>query len=148
MTERAQIGSLSGVRVGQILAVGLAVTLASGCAQDDLGQPCPMDLEGVDTGRPGATGSADLVEINTAFPCESLLCVATDGLEGYCSRECRSDVGCPSAFECAEVDEVGPFAGRKFCVWRRCQVSFECGDVQRYKCEQRQTGSWCTFADD
>ncbi len=121
----------------RLFAIGLlcsALVGVSACNDDDVGKDCPMEAPPSNNGT--ATGSqfpAD-VEINTEFPCDSLTCVNTDGRHSYCSRECDADVNCPSAFQCSVVMDIGPLAGRKYCVWRGCRAQLECGDVAKYDC--------------
>ncbi|MEL6340519.1 MAG: hypothetical protein AAFP04_14430 [Myxococcota bacterium] len=120
---------------------------AAACSDTDVGTECPIDdLNAATEDTPGS--NPEVVEVNTLFPCESLTCVSTDGRSGYCSRECRSDANCPSAFTCAQVVSIGPFSDREYCVWRRCQVDFECGDVETYACrdEPGSTLGRCDFS--
>lgn len=80
----------------------------------------------------------EVVEIDATFPCDHLVCVSANGSPAYCSKECRSDTGCPRAFECRPVSLAGGFADRTFCVWRTCRVAFECGDLDLYVCARRE----------
>jgi hypothetical protein len=106
-----------------------------GCAEDsDVGQACPMQVPEVDEVTQGATSFPAVVEINTEFPCDSLTCASASGRPAYCTKECRSDRGCPTAFACRVVTTAGPLADRKYCVWRSCRAPLECGDVAEYDC--------------
>ncbi|MEO1171576.1 MAG: hypothetical protein AAFX94_05930 [Myxococcota bacterium] len=119
--------------------LALLVLTASACSEDDIGTECPIDdLDASEEETP--TSNPEVVEVNTQFPCESLTCVSTDGRTGYCSRECRTDANCPSAFTCEQVSPIGPFSDRTYCVWRSCRVDFECGDVNRYSCRFEDDG--------
>jgi len=117
------------------LSIFFVLTL--GCGGDsDVGKSCPMSVPAATSEQPEAS-SIDFptyVEINTEFPCASMVCVAATGRSPYCSLECRSDDGCPQSFECRVVTETGPLAGKRYCVWRYCQVQLECGDVKKYDC--------------
>ena len=127
------------------LALILGLT-ALACTDDDIGADCELDDLNAST-EETPTSDPAVVEINTQFPCESLTCVSTDGRSGYCSRECRSDTNCPSAFSCEQVTDLGLFSDRTFCVWRSCRVDFECGDVNRYECriDEGETEGVCDF---
>lgn len=119
-----------------IAVLGLVVAFVSGCNDDDVGTSCPqMQVPSGDNSAStsGSQYPAD-VEVNTEFPCDSLTCVVSSGREPYCSRECVSDVNCPSAFTCSVLSTIGPLANRKFCVWRGCRAQLECGDVSKYDC--------------
>ncbi len=119
---------------GRLLFCG-ALVLSACREQSDVGEACPMELPTADdTASESSVAYPATVEINTEFPCDSLVCVAMSGRPAYCTSECRADASCPDAFECRVVNETGPFAGRKYCVWRRCRVQLECGDVSKYDC--------------
>jgi hypothetical protein len=126
-------------------------TLAAGCETNDVGKTCGCDPKAVDTAaecmsiptQNGATTEGDVVraqgseavEYNTAFPCSDIVCVATLGTTPYCSRECVSDHNCPVAFQCRTVMDYGPFAARKYCVWRECRLDPDCGDPWTIACK-------------
>lgn len=107
--------------------------VTSSCDDSDIGRECP----GLDTESSSGDGRAEteeIVAIDAQFPCNSLICVATDGVDGYCSKKCRDDVSCPDAFECRKVQELGQFQNDKFCAWKRCEKSADCGDKDTYCC--------------
>jgi hypothetical protein len=108
------------------------------CGEENLGKSCPMDDLGADIHDPSQQNAyPEVVEIDARFVnCDHLVCVSTSGSPAYCSKECRTDAGCPKAFECRAVSLAGNFADRQFCVWRACRVAFECGDLDRYTCER------------
>ena len=117
-----------------LLYGGVLVPFAFACLPDDLGNPCPMDDLGA-TGEAEVTGIfPEVVEVKTTFPCDAMTCVSTEQATAHCSRECRNDAGCGQAFECRQIGQFGPFSSSKFCAWRGCTVSTECGDVTIYKC--------------
>jgi hypothetical protein len=123
--------------------VWLIPLILLGCGKNsDVGVACPMQVPPPEQ-KPeaGAVDFPTYIEINTQFPCDSLVCVTTQGRDPYCSQECRSDSTCPGAFECRVVTDSGPLASKKYCVWRRCHVQLECGDVARYKCLEGNYGS-------
>lgn len=71
---------------------------------------------------------------STGYPCESLICIASQGKPGYCSQKCRNDAGCPAGFECKEIMSEGEFAGEKFCAWKSCNARGDCGTVEEFCC--------------
>lgn len=132
-------GSLS---VDMRLSLGFLILPALvACENDDLGTFCPMEVTPIEQPTdPLDVSFPSVVEVNTRFPCDALVCVSTLGREPYCSRECVSDSNCPSAFVCETVTELEPFAERSYCVWRPCTVQLECGDTSRYDCIQGNYG--------
>ncbi len=118
------------------LAITVVLFGADGCRQaSDVGLACPMEVPPPEPNpTTGSVSYPAVVEVNTAFPCDSLVCVALAGVPPYCSQICREDAGCPEAFECRVVNAAGPFADRRYCVWRRCRSQLECGDVTTYDC--------------
>ncbi len=130
------------------MGLALCLGLAACSTADDVGQTCPLDqLPDGDDAQ--SADFQEIIEVNTEFPCENLVCLASNKRSGYCSRECRKDEGCPDAFECRQIGDIGPFVGRTFCAWRACQVSFECGDVKTYRCDLDTNGDngRCNFID-
>lgn len=124
------------------IIVGLAAALAAGgCTESDVGQACP-ELEVPHQGEASTEGDvkrtegSEVVEYNTAFPCEDIVCVATLGRGAYCTRECSTDANCPTAFTCRELINTGDFAGRKFCAWKECEQDDECGDPWEMACTE------------
>lgn len=116
------------------MAVG--VCIAAGCDANDIGKDCP-DLLG-DQSPGGAAGTRveteEVVEQDVTFPCDELICIATDGRSGYCSKRCRENAGCPAGFECRVIQKIGPFAGEMFCAWKRCATSADCGSKKEFCC--------------
>jgi hypothetical protein len=122
----------SSVRITRFIAAAAALGLA--CEQDDIGKDCPKLAAAA--GNVGGTRieTQEIVEQNAAFPCEELLCVASDGRAGYCTRKCREEAGCPPGFACRQVQELGEFAQDKFCVWKRCDRPRDCGNKDDFRC--------------
>ena len=85
----------------------------------------------------------EVVEQNVEFPCDDLICVATDGRSGYCSKKCREDAGCPAGFECRQVQVIGEFANDKFCTWKHCDRPKDCGLKDDFRCCHPETSSQC-----
>jgi len=89
-------------------------------------------------GSAAAVNYPVIIESNAQFPCDSLTCLTIEGRSPYCTMECMSDQSCPTAFSCQVVvppqQTSANFAGRRFCVWRGCSFSIECGDVTKYDC--------------
>ena len=114
-----------------VVALGL-----SACETHDLGKDCRALLGDADPADGGGTRveTAEVVAYDATFPCDELICVATDGRPGYCSKKCREDAGCPAGFECRVVQPMGSLANEKYCVWRRCETSAGCGDPEGFCC--------------
>jgi hypothetical protein len=95
-----------------------------------------LSSEADDSGISGETRreTPEIVEQNPSFDCEEMVCIATDGLPGYCSKRCREDAGCPDGFGCREVQQIGPFAGEKFCAWKECSRRADCGKKEDFCC--------------
>ena len=125
-------------RLPMLLLVALA---AGACEDNDIGEVCkgmviPNDGGASSEGDVMRAEGSEIVEYNTEFPCESTVCVATLARGGYCSRECRKDANCPSAFTCRVIMDMGPFAEETFCAWRECEFSEDCGDIDKYACTE------------
>ncbi|MEM6531893.1 MAG: hypothetical protein AAF654_04685 [Myxococcota bacterium] len=116
------------------MALLSAVALVA-CTNSDIGQSCPELLESsgatIDDGR---AVTDEVVGQDPRFPCDDLICIATGGVAGYCSKKCRADVTCPSAFECRTVQPIGEFASDQFCAWKTCSNDDDCGDTDEYCC--------------
>ena len=121
---------------GTILVLSLVGCYATG----GVGDPCedlevpPTNTSEIDGGLATSQGF-DIVEKDTSFPCDGVICIATVGRGGYCSRECVSNDDCPNGFECAIATSLGPFANQTFCVWTRCEQDTDCGDPWLFQCE-------------
>lgn len=116
------------------LLLALAL-VALGCEDTDIGQDCPeLEADAPPSGGDGRTETQEIVAVDPRFPCDDLICIATSGVEGYCSSKCRSDVSCPSAFECRTVQPIGEFANDQFCAWKVCSNDDDCGDPDTYCC--------------
>jgi hypothetical protein len=127
----------SGIRRELCLVLfGLLSLGGLACERHDIGRDCPRLLEGSDPG--GAAGTRvetqEVVQQDVTFPCDELICIASDGRPGYCSKRCREDAGCPNGFECRTVQSIGPFAGEKFCAWKRCDARTDCGPKEDFCC--------------
>lgn len=118
------------------LCLGLAALLSAAatiaCDDNDIGSACPellSDEQKQNLVTVNDDGSVSVVEIygtSAQFPCEELICVAVDGRDGYCTRECRSDSGCPNGFSCQSVS--GGTYARNLCTWKTCAKDADCGD--------------------
>ena len=134
---------------------GLVVLAAAACERNDIGEACPKLLAGADPGSAAGTRveTQEVVQQDVTFPCDELICIATDGRSGYCSKRCREDVGCPNGFECRTVQSIGPFAGEKFCAWKHCNTRSDCGSKDEFCCvpapspEAGQELKLCDFKD-
>ena len=126
-------------RTQRFLPLLLLLAVLAGCDDTDIGETCtgmviPTEGSATSEGDVMRAQGSEIVEYNTEFPCESTVCVATLGRGGYCSEECRADANCPSAFTCRVIMEMGPFAEERYCAWRECEFSEDCGDVDKYSC--------------
>ena len=113
-----------------------ALALLGGCVKHDIGDACPDLLDGIDpVDKVGTrTITQEVVGQNIEYPCEEMICVASEGRDGYCSRKCLSDAGCPAGFTCRTVQETGFFADEKFCVWKHCETPSDCGNEKKFCC--------------
>lgn len=114
--------------------VGLASTSLAICASgaffacsDDVGQCCsvldPALADRIPTATTTRSGSPTSdIALDPAFDCDSLVCVAFQGSEPYCTERCFEDGDCPEDFVCRSVlaADPGPEAnirpGDRFCV--------------------------------
>ncbi|MEZ4271247.1 MAG: hypothetical protein R3C68_07390 [Myxococcota bacterium] len=121
----------------RVLLTVLVLCVNSACSQfGGVGSPCPeleVPPKAVVDDLNSSQGN-DVVEFDTRFPCEDVVCVATVGTDGYCSHECLQDKHCPSGFVCSVVTSLGPFSQRRFCVWSDCETDDDCGDPWRVRC--------------
>ena len=114
--------------------IALTSTLGA-CDKHDIGQPCEALLqEQPSASEENRTETQEVVGQSTSFPCEELICIATDGKTGYCSKKCRNDSGCPGGFECRVIQTIGEFAGEQFCAWKPCAIRADCGTVEEFCC--------------
>lgn len=129
----------------------------SACDEHDLGRTCeprpatPLPSDPIPTEQP----LVEEVSIERATECESFQCLTHGGYPSYCTRACSydgapgaecvtntecnrpehcyegrcQDDDCPAGFECRPVQDVGPLAGRLFCVYKE-----DCGGSNR-ECE-------------
>ena len=127
----------SDVLNSRIHLILLLSSLSFACDDTDIGQACPelADTGGAMSGE-GRSETEEIVAVDPRFPCDDLICIATNGVAGYCSRKCRSDVSCPSAFECRTVQPIGEFANDQFCAWKQCASDGDCGDPKTYCCRE------------
>ena len=117
------------VRIEKIV-LAASLLLCCSCDKSDVGRECPQLLNGANPTNPTSPAeieTAEVVEQNPAFPCDELICIATGGRAGYCSKKCRVDANCPEGFTCRTVQGVGPFAQDKFCAWKACERASDCG---------------------
>jgi hypothetical protein len=134
---------------------GLLAIINAACEHNDIGHGCPQLLGDQDSGTAAGTRveTQEVVQQDVTFPCDELICIATDGRAGYCSKRCREDAGCPSGFECRTIQSIGPFAGEMFCAWKRCDSRSDCGSTSEFCCvpapspEAGQELKLCDFKD-
>lgn len=133
-------------------ALIIAAVGSASCASDDIGQPCPDLFAGAATSSIGSrVETREVVAQDVSFPCEELICIASEGTDGYCSKKCRNDGGCPDGFECRLVQTVGAFAQQKLCAWKHCAKRSDCGSIKSFCCKAvpgNEETNLCTFSDD
>jgi len=136
-----------------LTALLLSLCCGLSCQQSDIGAECPQlltsnnSVSGVDSGNydGNANGNsppserletAEVVGQDVSYPCDELLCVASSGRDGYCSKTCivGSPTACPNGFECAVIQQSGAFANQGFCRWRSCETVKECGSSADFCC--------------
>lgn len=141
------VGVCRGIWIaGASLVAAVAIL---GCETHDLGRPCELLLGDQD---PAVSPYDDRARTETitavgqaaCLPCDELICVALDGITGYCSKRCIDDSNCPTGFVCRVVIEADPdaaadddsqqFAGAGFCVWQSCSSDEDCGSPDQLEC--------------
>ncbi|MEZ0314001.1 MAG: hypothetical protein ACAI38_19690 [Myxococcota bacterium] len=111
---------------------------AVACNDNDIGQSCPellTDDQRNNLVTVNGDGTATVLETygtSVAYPCDELICVASQGRDGYCTKECRADSSCPNGFSCRSVS-AGSFA-RSLCTWKQCSKDSDCGDEGKLAC--------------
>ena len=96
------------------------------CSDTDVGQCCrPIDgADDVQIPTPIQTdnGLQNAIRRDPKFACDFLTCVAYEGSEAYCTRDCIDDGDCPDGFDCLPVlqTDTGTLSqiqkDDKFCV--------------------------------
>lgn len=120
------------------LALACAIAALHGCAADDIGKACPQLLGDESAGTQSGARSVtqEVVAQDISFPCEQMVCIATAGRLGYCTKACRENAGCPAGFECREIQPFPPFAGEQFCAWKPCKTAADCGKKGLFCCRE------------
>ena len=120
------------------LATLTLASLVVACSDNDIGQSCPAlltDEQRDNLVTDNGDGTSTLLEtygVSVAYPCDELICVASQGRDGYCTKECRADASCPNGFSCRSVS-AGTFA-RNLCTWKQCNKDSDCGDEGKLTC--------------
>lgn len=114
---RCALGASALIAMGSLLA---------GCNNDDVGTCCTAidGAEDVEIPQPivSEDGVQSAIRRDPNFACDFLTCVAYQGSEAYCTRDCIDDGDCPDGFECRPVLQSDPGPGSqiqiddKFCV--------------------------------
>ena len=142
------------MRAGVLAIFVSSASGLAGCAKSDVGQACPELLGTTDpaTVTDGLSETEEVVAYDPLFPCDSLICVASVGRTGYCSRACNDNSSCPSGFECRVIQPVGTFANQMFCAWKPCDKTADCGSKKDFCCrpvigsDPVQPKKYCDFA--
>ncbi len=135
------------------------------CEEDDVGRECTPDQDPLLSGDPvgGEDPVTEVVSVSRDQECEAFVCLTHAGLEPYCTRECSYDTpdrakscdsdadckkplhcfeglcqddDCPKGFVCSGVQDVGPLAGKLYCVRNSCDESLDCEDVNKLSCKR------------
>ncbi len=138
-------------RIAGLSGLMLTVALLSGCDAHDIGRPCEPLTGDQDTAvwtedDRSRTETLTVVGQDVCMPCDELICVAVDGVAGYCSRKCEDDADCPTGFSCRIVIAADPdaaadddhqfFADSKFCVWQSCTSDDDCAMPDVLRCDE------------
>jgi hypothetical protein len=146
------------------LPLCLLLPLAAACGSNDIGKSCtpkPMDpLPSEPVG--GEHPANEIVAMQRSGDCETFMCLTARGYPPYCSRTCQYDSStkkgpcttnaqckrplhcfegvcqdddCPSGFECRTIEDVGPEAGKLFCVQKEgCANNLDCEALGQVDC--------------
>lgn len=148
-----------------LLPVACALLILAGCKSHDLGKACSLESSGELPTQPvgGESPLIEVVTVQRSTACDSFQCLQSRGYAAYCTRECTVDTGkvgpacasnadcsqpqhcfegrcldddCPGGFQCQQVQDVGPLAGKLFCVYKdSCGGSNrECEDLGAMEC--------------
>ncbi|MEK7706097.1 MAG: hypothetical protein AAB426_14145 [Myxococcota bacterium] len=135
MSSLGGLGTRRPVRATALFAL-TASLLCTGCQSNDLGRPCgddapPIPAQAVDGEEP----VIEVVRLQRDSACETFQCLTHRGLAPYCTRECEKKSDCPVGFVCEQVQEQGPLALKKYCVFERaCGRNIDCGDLGNIRC--------------
>ncbi len=133
--------AFTGIQYTAVLAALFSLALlAGGCDRTDIGEDCPGllgDTPPAITTQDGETVTQEVVAQDVSFPCDNLLCIASQGIAGYCSKKCLGDGACPSGFSCRAIQAKGDeFGGQLFCAWKTCKKRSDCGKTENFCCEE------------
>ena len=117
----------------------LAAFLAlSACHLHDLGTECALDRQPFDNKQTEwVVGEVPIIteeQIIQDGTCETFICLNHDGIPPYCSRHCSDNQPCPDAFECKQVQGLGPRSNDTYCVYAVCETDADCRDIKTYAC--------------
>jgi len=116
--------------------LAVVATAALGCETNDLGKACgtdatPLPAEAID----GETPVVEVVRIQRDSACETFQCLTHRGLAPYCTRVCDANRDCPTGFVCSAVQDSGPLADKRYCVFEDgCERNIDCGDLGHIRC--------------
>lgn len=145
-----------GVGLGYPASLLLLALVA--CDSTDIGRPCPELLGDTPPGtttQDGETVTQEVVAQNARFPCDDLVCIASQGISGYCTKKCRADGSCPPGFDCRVIQALGEdFGGERFCAWKPCRERSDCGKADDFCCaavahaDPLQAVKLCQYSDE
>lgn len=101
--------------------------IVSACDDGDVGKCCSVLIDDADERIPMSRTSTSGqptsdIALDPAFDCSSLICVAYQGSQAYCTERCFAEEDCPEGFSCRAVLEADPGPtseirpSDKFCV--------------------------------
>lgn len=122
----------------------LALTTAN-CTKDDIGAACHPTTSAVPVETiSGEQPMLEVIALQRSIDCETFQCLTYVGYDPFCTRTCTYDSkqgaactansdctqplhcydgfcrddDCPAGFECRTVQDVGPLAGKLYCVYK------------------------------
>jgi len=139
------------------LILSCACVVFAACEHDDIGEPCHPQSTATFPSETitGEEPVLEVVSMQRSIECETFQCLSYGGYEAFCTRTCAyngkrgaacadntdcsrpqhcfegycRDDDCPSGFECRAIQNVGPLAGKLYCVYKE-----GCGGSNR-ECE-------------
>lgn len=117
------------------LALAACLSLAA-CQSSDLGKPCSgTPIDACANPIDGETPVIEVVGVQRDEACQSFQCLSQKGFGPYCTQSCGTAQDCPDGFTCQQVQNVGPLANQKFCVFQTgCTHNSDCHNLGNVQC--------------